>query len=157
MQRKNSIIRSSYNSRSGMALIMAIAVIVIVSTIMALSLSLTTTTAKKTTDLYLYEQSVLLSKSATEYALLQIAQNSPCTYEGSSFKYNTIYDINITVKYVYSDATICTGLSPSGPLYTTVTTPEQSGSALIDVAVGVNDSSISTEPIRYFRRTIQKL
>ena len=155
MQRKNNILRSSSSSRSGMALVMALGVIVIVSTIMALSLSLTGTTTKRTTDLYLYEQSVLLSKSATEYALLQIAQSAPCSYNGSHFKYNNTYDINIEVAYVYDSAAICT--AGGGTLYTLVTTPEQSGSALIDVAVGVNDTTITSEPIRYFRRTIQKL
>jgi len=158
MQRKNSILKSSNNnssSRSGMALVMAIAVIVIISTIMALSLSLTSTTSKRTTDLYLYEQSVLLSKSATEYALLQIAQNPPCTYTGSNFTYDSIYSINISVSYVYDNTASC--LANGGTQYATVETPEQSGSALIDVAVGINNSTISTEPIRYFRRTIQKL
>jgi len=161
MQRKNSLLKyfSKANPKShhAMALIMAISVIVIISTIMALSLSLTATTTKKTTDIYLYEQSAILCKSATEYALLQIGQNPPCTYRGSSFIHKSIYTVSISVSYVYNDARICTKLTPNGPLYTTVTTAQQSGSALIDVAVGVNNPSISTEPIRYFRRTIQKL
>jgi hypothetical protein len=160
MQRKNSILRYSHKARAhrnGMALIMAIAVIVIIATIMTLSLSLTATTSKKTTDLYLYEQSVLLSKSATEYALLKIAENAPCTYRGGNFTYNSIYDINISVSYVYNDASTCTDLTPDGPLYTTVETDEQNGSVLIDVSVGVNNSTVTTEPIRYFRRSIQKL
>lgn len=155
MQRKNRILNSSSSSRSGMALVMAIAVIVIISTIMALSLSLTRTTSKKTTDLYLYEQSALLAKSATEYALLQISQNPPCSYNGGTFTYDTIYDITISVEYIYDNTTACT--TNGGTQYATVTTPEQSGSALIDVAVGINNSTISTEPIRYFRRTMQKL
>ena len=155
MQRKNNILKSSSSSRSGMALIMALGVIIIVSTIMALSLSLTATTTKRTTDLYLYEQSVLLSKSATEYALLQIAQSAPCSYNGSSFTYASTYDINISVEYVYDNTAICT--TNGGTSYAVVTASEQSGSALIDVAVGVNNTIITTEPIRYFRRTIQKL
>jgi Tfp pilus assembly protein PilX len=155
MQRKNSILSSSSKSRSGMALIMAIAVIVIISTIMALSLSLTANTSKRTTDLYLYEQSVLLSKSATEYAILQISQNSPCSYTGGSFTYDTLYDINISVSYIYDNTSYCS--ANGGTQYATVQTAEQSGSALIDVTVGVNDSTITTEPIRYFRRSIQKL
>jgi len=155
MQRKNSILKHTHSSRSGMALIMAIAVIVIISTILALSLSLTATTSKKTTDLYLYEQTVLLSKSATEYALLKISQSNPCTYTGGSFVKDTIYNVNIAVSYVYDDPTICSAVS--GPSYTTVTTPEQSGSALINVTISVTDSSIASEPLSYFRRTLQKL
>ena len=128
---------------------------------MALSLSLTATTTKKTTDMYLYEQSILLSKSATEYALLQIAQNSPCSYNGSDFTQDTFYDINITVQYIYTDptgamATLCT--TNGATLYTTVTTPEQNGSVLMDITVSVTpDKNVTTEPISYFRRTIQKL
>jgi len=69
MQRKNSILK-----HNGMAMIMAIAVIVVIATIMALSMAMTAQTTKRTNDLYLYEQSILMSKSATEYALLQISE-----------------------------------------------------------------------------------
>lgn len=134
-----------------MAMIMAISVIVVIGTIMALSIALTSQTTKMTGQLYLYEQSVLLSKSATEYALLRIAQSAPCTYTGDNFKQDDFYDINISVQYVYT-AGVCAGAQ-----YATVITPEQNGSVLLDVTVGVNDKSVSTEPIRYFRRTIQKL
>ena len=148
MQRKNNILNSS---RNAMAMIMAIMVIVIIGTIMALSLSLTSQTGKQTTNLYLYEQSVLLSKSATEYALLKIAQDGPCSHQNDlNFKQDSVYDINISIGYIYT-AGVCT------TQYATVITPEQNGSALIDVAVSVTDKSVTSEPIRYFRRTIQKL
>ena len=153
MQRKNSILKR--NHRSGIALIMAIAVIIIIATIMTLSLSLTTQTSKRTVDLYLYEQASLLSKSATEYALLKIAEDGACTHTNDlNFVQDSIYDINISLSYVYqSGSNPCT----AAQTYTTVDTPEQNGSILIDVSVSVNDTSVSSEPIRYFRRTIQKL
>ena len=156
MQRKNSILISA---RSGMAMIMAITVIVIMATIMALALALTTTTSKKTVNMYLYEQSILLSKSATEYALLQIAQSNPCTYAGTAgvpFTQDTLYTIDISVQYIYNNAATCTA-NPT-LLYTTVSTPEQNGSVIMDVTVSVTpDKNVASEPIRYFRRTIQKL
>ena len=153
MQRKNNILISA---RSGMAMIMAITVIVIMATIMALSISLTTTTTKKTVDMYLYEQSILLSKSATEYALLQIAQNPPCSNIDATFTQDTLYTIDISVQYIYDAAAPCA--TNGGTLYTTVATPEQNGSAVMDVTVSVTpDKNIASEPIRYFRRTIQKL
>ena len=153
MQRKNSILKSA---RSGMAMIMAITVIVIMATIMALGLALTSQTTKKTIDLYLYEQSILLSKSATEYALLQIARNNPCTYAGETFTQDTLYTITIDVQYIYDNAALCAA-NPA-LLYATVTTPEQSGSAIMEVTVSVTpDKNAASEPIRYFRRTIQKL
>lgn len=144
MQRKNYLLK-----RSGMAMIMAISVIVILSTIMALSLSLSVQTTKRTTDLYLHEQVILYSKSAAELALLDIAKN------GCSDTFNTtfdgIYDANITMKYIY------TGTVGSCTNYFDITTPEQNGSVLMDIVVTVSDTNIATEPIRYFRRVIQKL
>jgi type II secretory pathway component PulK len=153
MQRKNNILTPSKSSKNGIAMIMAIMIIVIIGTIMALSISMTALTTKSTNDIYLYEQSELFSKSATEYALLRIAEDNndsdPCHYTGGSFTQDSIYNINISVKYIYL-AGVCTNQ------YATVSTDEQNGSVLIDVAVDVNDT-ISGEPIRYFRRTLQKL
>ena len=148
MQRKNNILKSS---RNGMAMIMAIAVIVIMSTIMALSLSMTSQTTKRTVDLYVYEQAVLLSKSATEYALLQIAESAPCTVTNLNFTQDIIYNVNIDISYVFTAPSSCAAL------YATVTTEEQNGSALMDVTVSVNDPTVISEPIRFFRRSIQKL
>ena len=162
MQRKNNILISA---RSGMAMIMAITVIVIMATIMALSISLTSQTTKKIVDTYLYEQSVLLSKSATEYALLQIAQSPPCSNINTNFLQDGFYNIAISVEYIYHDDPATVGIDEAqipctangGILYTAVNTPEQNGSAVMDVTVSVTDTTVATEPIRYFRRTIQKL
>lgn len=152
MQRKNSILKTS---RSGIAMIMAIIAIVIISTIMALAIAMTSQTSKRTTDLYLYEQATLLAKSATEYALLKIAQDGPCTHANDlNFQQDSIYDINISIHYIYTTTAVCSNVSD---IYTTVETPEQNGSILIDVAVSVNDTTVTTEPIRYVKRTLQKL
>ncbi|MEA2099121.1 MAG: hypothetical protein U9P72_03230 [Campylobacterota bacterium] len=149
MQRKNNILNNSPFKKSGIAMIMAIAVIVILSTIMALSLSLTSQTTKRTTDIYLHEQAVLYSKSVAELALLEIAK------EGCKDKFNInfdgIYDANVTMRYIY------TGTVGSCSEYFNITTPEQNGSVLMDITVSLSDSTIVTEPIRYFRRIIQKL
>jgi len=152
MQRKNNILRGT---RSGMAMIMAIAVIVIIATIMALSISLTSQTTKRTTDVYLYEQSALLAHSAAEYALLRISQNPPCTDLDETFTQDTLYNITINLRYIYDSNASC--IANGGTLYTTVATPEQNGSVLMDITVDVNDTTVATEPIRYFKRTLQKL
>lgn len=158
MQRKNNLLRKSH--RNGIAMIMALAVIVILATIMALSLSLTTQTTKRTTDLYVYEQAILLSKSAAEYALLRISQSAPCTDLDLDFNVSSplnYYHINITTKYIYTNAsTLCSGTGNSDD-YFDISTPEQSGSVLMDITVSVDDDTITSEPIRYFRRSIQKL
>ncbi len=159
MQRKNNFLNYyTKKSRPAMAMILAITTIIIMTSIMALSLSMTTQTTKRSSDLYLYEQSILLSKSATEYALLQIANNPPCSafsYDTLNFVQDSYYDVNISLGYIYDSNSSC--ISNGGTLYTTVTTPEQNGSVMIDVAISVTDKTISTEPIRFFKRTLQKL
>jgi len=150
---------------------MALGVIVVISTIMALALSLTTQTTKKTVDLYVYEQAILLSKSAAEYALLRISKDNnatdPCQTVNLAFSPDIdgdgnadFYDINITIRYIYTNPNINCTANPTAPadrMYTRVTTPEQDGSVLMDITVSVTDTNITSEPIRYFRRSIQKL
>jgi len=150
MQRKNNILKKSKN---GMAMIMAIAVIVIIATIMALALSLTSQTTKRTTDIYLHEQAALYSRAAAELALLDIAKNG-CTNTFNHTFGNAgeiKYDANITMQYVYT--TPIAGCNQ----YITPITPEEDGSVLMDISVTLQDTSLTTEPVRYFRRTIQKL
>jgi hypothetical protein len=124
---------------------------------MALSLSLTTQTTKRTVDTYIYEQAVLLSKSAAEYALLRISKAEPCTITALNFNPPTpldYYDINITMRYIFKDPAVCNDVNKE---YFNIVSDETDGSVLMDITVSVDDSTITTEPIRYFRRTIQKL
>jgi len=170
MQRKNYILNTSHlkkpyaKKRKAFAMMMAISVLVLVATIMALSLSITSQTTKRTTDLYLYEQAVLLSKSATEYALLQISQNPNACIDNGDDSFNfkldfngngddsdDIYDINITTRYIGTSASGCSDYISN------MSTPELDGSVLMDVTISIDDPTVTTEPIRYFRRTIQKL
>ncbi|MCX6053301.1 MAG: hypothetical protein NTZ60_12435 [Campylobacterales bacterium] len=162
MQRKNYLLRK----RTGFAMIMAIGVILVVATIMALSLAMTAETTKKTTDLYLYEQAVLLSQSAAEYALLRISQDGACIHandlnftpdlNSNGVTTDDIYDINITIYYIYT--TPCTGVNAIAnyPGFN-LTTPEQNGSVLMDITVSINNTTVTSEPITFFRRSIQKL
>lgn len=159
MQRKNSILKQKNHSyRSGMAMIMAIAVVVILSTIMALSLSLTTQTSKKTTDLYLYEQSILLSQSAAEYAMLRISLVSPCSLDNINFQYNNTFNIDVSMRYLTLAATgTCfNNANADGTNYAVTTNPDSDGSVIMDITVSTLPN-IGTEPITYFRRSIQKL
>jgi len=154
MQRKNNILSlHTFKGRNAMAMIMAITVIVIIATIMALALALTSQTTKRTTDIYLHEQAALYSKAAAELALLDIAKNG-CTdiYNHTFGDAGEIkFDANITMQYAYTSPVAgCTQ-------FITINTPEENGSVLMDIAVTLHDSNLTTEPIRYFRRTIQKL
>ena len=158
MQRKNSILKTSnYKGRNGMAMIMAIAVIVVVATIMALSLSLATQTTKRTTDLYLYEQATILSHSAAELALLRISQATPCNQASFNFSdpvVSPIFDINVSLQYVYTAPSPC--VAGAGVAYFNTDTNETNGTVLMDITVSTRPG-ITTEPIKYFRRSIQKL
>ena len=160
MQRKNSILNKRAH-RPAFAMIMAITVIVIMATIMALGMMLTAQTTKRTTDLYLYEQAVLEAHSAAEYSLLKIAEDGPCThFNDLSFTQDHIYKIQIINRFVYTNplpAGCVNDGSANDNVFAIVTTPEQNGSVLMDVSVSVTDPTVASEPIRYFKRSIQKL
>ena len=146
---------------------MAIVALVTIGTIMALSLAMTTQTAKRTTDIYLYEQAALLAKSAAELALERIAANPLCdpannmnpSVPNISFIHDEIYNINIDIRYFLPTNYNCADenyfFNPTDPsenirahLY---------GTAMLDITVSIDDPTITSEPISYFRRTIQKL
>ena len=161
MQRKNYLLKTAKTKmRNAMAMIMAIIVLVVIGTLMSLSLSMTAETGKRTTDLYLYEQTVLYSKSAAELALLAIALDTPCNFTGGVYNFpqgctvgsTCIYSADVNVTYVYSEVATCA--AQAGTDYFTISTDEQNGSVLMDITVTTNEG---TEPIRYFRRSIQKL
>ena len=59
-------------------MIMAIAAIVVLGTLMAMMLNMSTDTTKRTFDNFLHEQAMLLTRSATEYALLEISGSNLC-------------------------------------------------------------------------------
>lgn len=152
MQRKNSVLK-----RSGMAMIMAIFVIVIVSTILAVSLRLSTEGVQKTTDLYLYEQSTMLTRSATEFAMSELSKGNPCNLTNIDFRHNDTFDINISMKYITFPGSDCnTNAIANGVNEANTTAIESDGTVIMDVTVTANPTG-TTEPMRYFRRSIQKL
>ena len=166
MQRKNYLLRSPrLKNKNGFAMIMAIMVLVVIATIMALSITLTNQTTKRTTDMYLYEQAVLLSNSAAEYALLRISQAPPCSIarldftpdlNGDGSSADDIYDINVSMSYIFKAPSPC--VVSAGSDYFNIVEEETSGTVLMDITVSVPTSyNVSTEPIRYFRRSLQKL
>jgi hypothetical protein len=159
MQRKNYILKST-TKRDGMAMIMAIFVIVIISTILTLSLSLTTKTTENTTNTYLYEQAIILSNSATEYAVLKSSLVNQCNLGNNgkiNFRYNNTFDINISVGYIAADGTPCNNnATAQGTKISDIHEHESDGTMIVDVTVTANPTG-TTEPIRYFKRTIQKL
>lgn len=118
---------------------------------------MSTTTAQRTTNEYLHEQAILLTSSATEYAVLAISGHTinatnGCINSISALYPNTttpMFDINVTIQYVNGIA------GCNQYIATALSTPETMSTVLMDVVV--TDHNISNEPIRYHRRTLQKL
>ncbi len=158
----------NHKQRSGFAMMMAIFVIVIIGTLMGLMISMSATTLKRTTNLYLKEQAVLLAKSATEYTLLAISgtdRTAGCL-TSIAIKYNPenttdpIFNITTTIQYIgLSGGNVANECTAAENFITNanVSAPESKGSALIDVVVESDDSLGLGETIRYHRRTLQKL
>lgn len=165
MQRKNRILK-----RRGMAMIMAIYMILIVGGIMAAVISMTSQSNKRTTDVYLHEQAMLLTRSATEYAMLAVSGHNhrPVADGGTNDCINRIdaqypeaganamLDINITLRYI-GFGTVGVAAGDCEDFIGTIQTPDSNGSILMDVVVTSNPGLNLTEPIRYHRRTLQKM
>lgn len=160
MQRKNHIM----TNHKGFAMLIAIALLIIISTIMAISISMSTKTTQRTTNEYLHEQAILLASSATEYAILAISghdrvANDNCINSINAIYPNTInpiFDINISISYVGFGG-IGLNADDCRDYIATIVTPETNGTTLIDVIVTSNNNLNINEPIRYHRRTLQKL
>ena len=144
--------------RRGFTLITAILLILLISTIALLSLSLSSLTTKQTSDIYLREQAELLLQSATEYALLaisgrDIATNGCINTINAQYPQagaNALFDINISLSYLGN------GLpNTCNRLDNNVSNLDSNVTVMIDTVV-TSANSVSTEPIRLHRRTLQK-
>ena len=144
--------------RRGFTLITAILLILLISTIAMLSLSLSSLTTKQTSDIYLREQAELLLQSATEYALLaisgrDIATNGCINTINAQYPQagaNALFDINISLSYLGNGLpNTCIRLDNN------VSNLDSNVTVMIDTVV-TSANSVSTEPIRLHRRTLQK-
>ncbi len=155
MQRKSRIL----NNRDGFAMITAIFFMIIMATLLTYMLSSTAETAEKTTKAYLNEQAQLLAKSAVEYAILQVSSVDRTAAGCLKFvsavypdNTNPLFNIQVDIAY-HGFGTGCTGNGTAS----SVTTSESNGTMLIDVYVEDDASLNLDEPVRYHRRTLQKL
>ena len=149
--------------RKGFSMITAIVFMILVATLGALALSLSTTTVKQTGDLYLREQAELLVQSATEYALLAISGHEINSTNGClntiNARYENIFDINISIYYLGRGLPAgCRDFSGTIGTPLDINTSDSNVTVMIDTIVSIPiDKNVTTEPIRYFRRTLQKL
>ncbi len=155
--------RKYQQSRNGFAMIMAIFFMILIATLLSYMLSSTTETAKRTTNAYVNEQAQLLAKSAAEYAILRVSGFSRAGNDcmnGFTAKYpdatNPIFDITVSISYIGFGPLADAG-GDCDIFIPDIQTPESNGTMLIDVYVQDNASLNLSEPIRYHRRTLQKL
>jgi len=151
MQRQIRILRPiRMNSRRGFALIAAVFLMIVVSSMMLKMISYTTENTQQVLNDYLQEQAALVAYGATEYTLLHIsAGNTPATLNMTYPSGTPIFNVTTDITYMWAGGV---------PLQTL----EQDGTVIIDVTVSsmdaagnrINDMDV---PIRYHRRTVQKL
>lgn len=150
--------------RSGFSLVLAIMFLVLVATLSMFALSLSATTSKHTTDIFLREQAELLAQGATEMAVQNLlameigsgggTKTCPTTEVASRRIVNTslardgatLFDVTVDVVDFIGQIDSCG---------TAIQTPTSVGTVILDVTVTSNPAL--GIPIRFHRRTIQKL
>ena len=146
--------------RRGFTLIAAIFFVVIASSICMLALSIASTSVKQNSEIYLREQSELVARAATEYAMLAIISNDFSTTclgnqsENASEdnpiagEFGDLFTFKVFVKY-FGDMGICSGDAVAA-------TGANQGTIMLDVFVSSKPGKASN-PINFHKRTLQKL
>ena len=146
--------------RRGFTLIAAIFFVVIASSICMLALSIASTSVKQNSEIYLREQSDLVARAATEYAMLAIISNdfsTTCLGKQSknasednpiSGEFGELFTFKVYVKY-FGDMGICSGDAVAA-------TGANQGTIMLDVFVSSKPGKASN-PINFHKRTLQKL
>lgn len=174
MQTKVHFLRRIFyfkGERGGFALLTAVFLMLLISILLLKMLSHTADTTQRTVNEYLSEQAALLTYSATEYALLAISgqnratsgciQTISATYPSQT---EPIFNIKTTIQYIWSngiytpaDATCQGYIDGNQVALNRLDTNESSGAAVIEVVVTSDDSLHLDQPIRFYRKTLQKL
>jgi len=151
--------------KKGFGLITAIVLLVLISTVAMMILSITTTSSKKATDDYLRIQAEMLSRSATEFAIMRV---QGFDRSGGNCLENlditaTPFDINVTINYLFNGnkPVNCADSNVWASAETTpLVDPDLSGTVIMDVVVTEHmdgsPADWNKEPIRIHKRTIQK-
>ncbi|MCX6073995.1 MAG: hypothetical protein NTY39_06710 [Campylobacterales bacterium] len=150
--------------RRGFAMIMAIFIVLLVAAGGALLLSNTTIGAKGVSDAYLHTQAELLAESATEFAVMRAqgfntAASGHCL-ENLNITINdasgsAMFDANVSMSYSSDASLVAKPVSCNNWVVLGPNVPPLPTMILVDVAV--TDHNLTTEPIRVFKRSWQKL
>ncbi len=145
--------------KRGFSLITAIIFMVLLATLGALGLSLSTQGVKQTTDIYLKTQAEFLARSVTEYAIMAVSAHEVNAANGClnqvtasypSAGASAMFNMRVDIRYFGN------GL-PGGcnTMADNVLHADSNRVMQFDTYVwSVNN--VSTEPIRFHRRTIQR-
>jgi len=152
--------------RKAFSMLMAIFIIVLMATVAAFIMNLAGKMVKGTTAQFQREQSVLLAKSYTEYAIMAVTANEHNTSNclnnitggyGDDGSGNSIYNIDVNISYIGNTNlhANCRTLSSS------VVTPKSPLNIIVDVFVSYKDldhpAGASAPDITYHRRSLQKI
>lgn len=148
--------------RRGFTLIAAIFFVVIASSICMLALSIASTSVKQNSEIYLREQSELVARAATEYAMLAIISNdfsTTCLGNQSenasednpiSGKFGDLFTFKVYVKYFGDMGDACENKDA------VIVKGANQGTIMLDVFVSSKPGKASN-PINFHKRTLQKL
>ena len=147
--------------RKAFSMITAIFVIVLMATVAAFIMNLSGKMVQETTAQFQREQSVLLAKSYTEYAIMAVTANEHNTsncLNNITGTYQGIYNIDVNISYISNgdlDASCDRRLS------TTVITPKSPLNIIVDVFVSYKEfdhpAGASAPDITYHKRSLQKI
>ena len=164
MQRTHRIL----GKRNGFVLIAAVFMMLAISFLLLRMMSATAESSQRTINDYIHEQAILITYAATEEAVLavsgrdRVANGCIQTISGSFPANNPILTYTTRIRYIWTAAQAAT-LTAAGQAATctgyidNLSTPETGGSMLVDVYVQDDSSLGLNEPVRYHRRTLQKL
>ena len=148
--------------RKAFSMITAIIVIVLMATVAVFILNLSGKMVKGTTAQFQREQSMLLAKSYTEYAIMAVTANEQNTTNclnnitGAYPVSNPIYNIDVNISYIANNTTDISNCAKK--LSTTATTEKSPLNIIVDVFVSYTDlDHPDDQNITYHRRSLQKI
>jgi len=146
--------------RKAFSMLTAIFIIILMASVAAFIMSLSGQMVKGTTSQFQREQSVLLAKSYTEYAIMAVMANDHNTsncLNNITGTYEDIYNIDVNISYIGNTNLHdnCRILSNS------VDNPKSPLNIIVDVFVSYKEfdhpDGSSAPDITYHRRSLQKI
>jgi hypothetical protein len=153
--------------RKAFSMLTAIVIIVLMATVAAFIMNLSGKMVQETTAQFQREQSVLLAKSYTEYAIMAVTANEHNTstcLNNITGTYQGIYNIDVNISYIGNTDPV-TGPSLLGhcsrELSTSAITVKSPLNIIVDVFVSYKEldhpAGASAPDITYHRRSLQKI